>query len=250
MSGVKLWRLSDRQLSVLTYPVPEREEAARRLVELALLGVDELVFEGRVELWGLRVVAKGTVGIVVRGRRLGVDVAVKVRRLDANRGSLLEEAEKLRLANSVGVGPRLLAASKNFLVWKYVEGTPLEEWGLGASEGELRAVVEGLIRQALALDGIGLVHQELSRLGDHVLVTPGPSVVIFDFETASLASRRSNVTQVIQGLLLRDTALAARVRRVLGVTKEDVLRIVREYKAVRRAEVLKPLLNNRLARGL
>ncbi|MEM5825081.1 MAG: hypothetical protein QXX58_01455, partial [Thermofilaceae archaeon] len=67
MTGVKLWRLSDRQLSVLTYPAFDRESAARRLVELSLLGVDELAFEGPVELWGLRVIAKGTVGIVVKG---------------------------------------------------------------------------------------------------------------------------------------------------------------------------------------
>ncbi|MEM1810119.1 MAG: hypothetical protein QXP94_04875 [Thermofilaceae archaeon] len=250
MTGVKLWRLSDRQLSVLTYPAFDRESAARRLVELSLLGVDELAFEGPVELWGLRVIAKGTVGIVVKGRWMGVDVAVKVRRLDANRPSLLGEAEKLRLANKVGVGPRLLAASRNFLVWKYIEGALLEDWGLKASEEELKAAVGELIRQALALDKIGLVHQELSRLGDHVLVTPELGVVIFDFETASLVSGRSNVTQVIQGLMLRNTAFAKRVREVFGVSKEEVLRIVREYKVTRRSEALEPLLGDRLAGNL
>jgi len=241
-TAVPLWRLTERQLSVLTYPAFSREEAARRLVELAMLGVRELVFEGRTEVHGVRVVAKGTVGLVVKGLRYGAQVAVKVRRVDANRPSLLPEAEKLRLANTVGVGPCLLAASRDFLVWEYVEGVPLEEWGLGAPLEELAAVAREVLRQALALDRIGLVHMELSRLGDHVLVTPGLRVVIFDFETASTSSGKSNVTQVAQGLIIRDSPLAERVRRALGVTREGALRIVREYKAARRAEALEPLL--------
>jgi len=237
-----LWRLSERQLGVLTYPAFSRGEALRRVVELSLLGVEGLAFEGRAEVAGVRVVAKGTVGIVVKGVWAGRTVAVKVRRLDANRPSLLQEAEGLRLANSVGVGPRLLAASRNFLVWEYVEGRPVEEWGLSAPLEELGAVVKELLRQALALDRVGLAHMELSRLGDHVLVTPQLRVVIFDFETASTSSRKSNVTQVAQGLLIRDTPLAARVRQALGVTKEEALEILREYKATRRGEALAPLL--------
>lgn len=214
-------------------------------MELSLLGVEELVFEGRSEISGVRVVAKGTVSVIVRGKRRGVEVAVKVRRVDANRPSLLPEAEKLHLANSVGVGPSLLAASKNFLVWRYVEGWPLGEWGLKASLEELRVVARELLRQALALDSIGLIHMELSRLGDHVLVTPRLDVVVFDFETASTSSGKSNVTQVVQGLLIRSSDLSARVREALGVSKEGAMRIAREYKAARRAEVLAPLLGDR-----
>jgi len=240
--AVELWKLSTRQKLVLTYPYADEGEARKRLVELLMLGVTKLVFEGPVELWGLRVLAKGTTSVVVKGEAFGAEVAVKARRLDANRFSLLAEAERLRLANRVGVGPRLLAASRNFLVWKYVEGLPLEEWALKAELSELRVAARKLIEQALALDSIGLVHMELSRLGDHVLVTPNLDVVIFDFETASTVSSKSNVTQVLQGLLVRETEVAERFRRALGVSKEEALEAARAYKAERRREALGKLL--------
>jgi len=240
--AAELWNLNPRQRLVLTYPYADDNEASRRIVELSILGVKRLVFEGPVELWGLRVLAKGTTSVVVKGEAFGAQVAVKARRMDANRSSLLAEAERLRLANRVGVGPRLLAASRNFLVWRYVEGLPLEEWALKAEPGELRVVARKLIEQALALDSIGLVHMELSRLGDHVLVTPQLDVVIFDFETASTTSSKSNVTQVLQGLLVREKEVAAKFRLALGVTKEEALETAKAYKAERKREMLLKLL--------
>lgn len=240
--AAELWDLSARQRLVLTYPYADEEEVRKRIVELAMLGVRRLVFEGPVELWGLRVLAKGTTSVVVKGEAFRAGVAVKVRRMDANRPSLLAEAERLRLANMVGVGPRLLAASRNFLVWRYVEGLPLEEWALKAEPEELRVVAGKLIDQALALDSAGLVHMELSRLGDHVLVTPDLDVVIFDFETASTSSSKSNVTQILQGLFIRETETAEKFREALGVTKEAALEAARAYKAKRRREALGKLI--------
>ncbi|MEM3136970.1 MAG: hypothetical protein QW760_00445 [Thermofilaceae archaeon] len=70
--------------------------ARQRLVELNMLGVDKLMFEGPVEINGVHVIAKGTTGVVVKGVRKDQKVAIKIRRVDANRQSLLSEATKLR----------------------------------------------------------------------------------------------------------------------------------------------------------
>ncbi|MCX8180544.1 MAG: hypothetical protein N3E41_04075 [Thermofilaceae archaeon] len=242
VAAVSLWQLSRRQRSLLTYPVVDEAEANKRLIELSMLGVEKLSFEGPSEVHGEHIIAKGTVGIVLRGCAFGREVAVKVRRLDANRPSLLEEAEKLHLANSVGSGPRLLAASRNFLVWNYVKGLPLEKWFSRATSRELRQVVINLLRQALELDRIGLIHMELSRIGDHIVVTPELKAVIFDFETSSLGSRKSNVTQLIQGLFIRDSELSEKARSAFGVTKEDVLKAAKLYKETRREDAIAWLL--------
>lgn len=233
-----LWDLEPVYYRVLAYPSGDRGVARRRLAELQLLGVEELLFEGPVELWGVRVVAKGTTSIVLKGIALGSVVAVKARRLDSNRPSLLREAEMLKLANSVGVGPRLLAASRNFLVWPFVEGTPIEEWLLEARPSELRRVVRDLLRQAAALDEMGLAHKELSRLRGHVLVAPGPRPVIFDFESASTSSSKSNVTQLAQALFLRRSPLCERVRDAFSAAREEVIEALRAYK---RSGSLRPL---------
>jgi putative serine/threonine protein kinase len=38
------------------------------------------------------------------------------------------EAEMLKKANSVGVGPKLLGVSKNFLLMQFIDGKLLPEW--------------------------------------------------------------------------------------------------------------------------
>ncbi|RLF06258.1 MAG: serine/threonine protein kinase [Thermoprotei archaeon] len=238
---LRLWELSQAHLRVLAYPSGDPSAARRRLVELAQLGVDALMFEGPVELWGVRVVAKGTTSVVLKGVAGSSIVAVKARRLDSNRPSLLPEAYRLRLANRAGIGPRLMAASRNFLVWRFIEGVPLESWVLSASLPEVRDVIRRLLQQAATLDRLGLVHKELSRIRGHVLVTRDMQPVIFDFETASLGSGKSNLTQVAQALFIRESEVSRRVRRAFGVTREEVLEALRAYKRERRIEPLKRL---------
>lgn len=238
---LRLWELGEAHLRVLAYPSGNPASARRRLVELAQLGVEGLIFEGPVELWGVRVVAKGTTSVVLKGVAGPYTVAIKARRLDSNRPSLLPEAERLRLANEAGVGPRLIAASRNFLLWHFVEGEPLESWVLRAPLSEVREVVRRLLRQAIALDQLGLVHKELSRLRRHVLVSRDGYPVIFDFETASLRSGKSNLTQVAQALFIGEGEVSHRVRLALAVTRDEVLEALKAYKRGGRVEPLRRL---------
>ncbi|RLE97207.1 MAG: serine/threonine protein kinase [Thermoprotei archaeon] len=238
---LRLWELERAHLRVLAYPTGDPSASRRRLVELTQLGVDGLIFEGPVELWGVRVVAKGTTSIVLKGTAGSSVVAIKARRLDSNRPSLLPEAERLRLANTAGIGPLLMAASRNFLVWRFIEGEPLEHWVLRAPPPMVREVVRRLLQQAVTLDQLGLVHKELSRIKGHVLVTRDMQPVIFDFETASLRSSKSNLTQVAQALFIRETEVSQRVRQAFAVTREEVLEALRIYKREGRLEPLKRL---------
>lgn len=240
---LSIWKLKPRYLYILTYPSVSLNAARQRLVELNMLGVDKLMFEGPVEINGVHVIAKGTTGVVVKGVRKDQKVAIKIRRVDANRQSLLSEATKLRLANTVGIGPRLLAASRNFLVWSFVEGIELEEWIPQADAKDVRKVVRELFRQAIILDSLGLIHQELSRVGNHVMVTPGLQPVIFDFETASLSSSRSNLTQLVNALLIRESLISEKVQRAFNVKRDYILQIIKVYKKTRNPNSLSVLLS-------
>lgn len=167
-------------------------EVARQLAWLGL----EVELGGRL-IWGpVRILGKGTNGVVVLCRSPHGDIyACKIRRGDAQRPHLLEEARYLKMANGVGVGPRLYAYTKDVLVMEYMKGTPVAEWWSRADPMMKRAFVEDLLRQARALDAIGLSHGELSRPGDHILASDEGKAVILDFESASLGRAR-NVTQV------------------------------------------------------
>jgi len=209
---VPVSRLLDSEAALLlSYPRFDPVVAEGRLEELGGLGVDALVLRGRHTVGELRVMGKGHVGVVVVALLGGEEVALKVRRVDADRASLDAEAGYLRLANGVSVGPIFRASSTNFLVMELVEGDYLVDWlgGLGSSEGGvLRGVLKRLLEKARRLDVAGLDHGELSRADRHVIVSGGDPRIV-DFESASTVRRCANVTSLAHYLFFN--------RRVSGL---------------------------------
>jgi putative serine/threonine protein kinase len=104
----------EQYASILCYPRYTKEELENRLRELETHGVSEVEFSGKGNAFNVQVLGKGYVGIVVIAERYGQRLALKIRRVDADRVDLLHEAEMLGKANSVGVGPALVDVSKNF----------------------------------------------------------------------------------------------------------------------------------------
>ncbi|MEM1598083.1 MAG: serine/threonine protein kinase [Pyrobaculum sp.] len=168
--------------------------------QLRLLGL-RIIPGGGVVHGGVYVVGKGTNSVVFKCvPEVGeVVLACKIRRGDSTRPSLIHEAQFLRLANAVGVGPGLYAYSSDVVAYRYVDGVSITQWWKNAKPREKAALITELLSQAYALDKAGISHNELARLERHVLVEGGRPVVI-DFESASLGGRR-NVTQAVNGLM-------------------------------------------------
>lgn len=221
---------------VLTYPFYNEETFLNRVRELLNLGVRWIEFCGNVMIGNIRVIGKGTVGIVVIGylETTRERVAIKIRRVDASRNSLLHEAEYLRLANKVGVGPILHKATDNFIIREYVEGELFQDWYPNRSPTEIIKVMFYLLEQAYKLDMIGLTHKQLSRIDKHVIVKKNYEPVIIDFETASLGSTKRNLTQVIQYFLLRNKYLSNIVRTYLSLTEKDLKELFITLRAYKR----------------
>ncbi len=96
---------------ILTYPRSDPNEAVSRVRELSAAGVTALRFSGVTLIDGIPVLGKGCVGVVTQGILDGEPIALKIRRLDADRTTMKDEGRLLRLANSVNVGPRLALAT-------------------------------------------------------------------------------------------------------------------------------------------
>jgi putative serine/threonine protein kinase len=216
--------------SILCYPAAVKKELKKRLGELRKLGITALEFTGPKRVQNVQVLGKGCVGIVTSASRNGERVALKVRRTDADRASMRREAALLVKANLVGVGPRFLAASKDFLVMQFVEGELLPRWlEKKVGRARTRRVLRDALEQCWRLDVAGLDHGELSRAPKHLIVTKDDGVFIVDFETASVKRRASNVTSICQFLFM--SQLACKVAERLGHRhKETLIDALRRYK--------------------
>ncbi len=204
------------------------------LSELLRLGIAEILNDGITEFMGVRLLGKGQNSFVFK---CGIDnnyYACKIRRFDSPRPNLLNEGNYLRLANSVGVGPRLIDYTSNVLVMELINGLPIQKYVITEGPGELRMILRDLLWQCRKLDSIGLAHNELSRPQDHIIIGSGRAFII-DFESASLNNRVSNVAQLVNALIMGKGFVQNHVRLVIGVdiNFDELRSMIRRYKTTR-----------------
>jgi len=219
---------------ILCYPRFDPIEVEDRIAELESIGVTAVELIGPKRVENLPVLGKGCVSVVVLARNTLGRCALKIRRIDSDRSTMEHEAEMLRIANSVGAGPKLHTASKNFLLMDYVEGTLFPSWvntlkGKGKKRS-LQSTVLKILEICFKLDKVGLDHGELSRAPKHVIVTAEGKPILVDFETASIKRKPSNLTSICQYLFI-GSQVSKRVRKIVGeINIRSLIEALREYK--------------------
>ena len=232
--------------SVLCFPNPTEVEAQSRIEELRSHGVSALEFSGSASVFGVAVpvLGKGFVGIVVIAHLNGERVAVKIRRVDADRADLLHEAAMIAKANIVNVAPHLVATSKNFLFMQLIDGDLLPNWLKTKREkSAVRQVLEEVLEQCFRLDEAGLDHGELSKAPKHLLLDKTGNVFIVDFETSSSERRVANVTAVCQYLFAGNSSASKILSEIFGEKDRlDLIDVMRAYKKNRTRQNFESLL--------
>jgi putative serine/threonine protein kinase len=209
---------------LICWPRWDVEAAEEKVEELSRLGVEAVVFEGPHVVETIPVLGKGNTSLVLKVETRDGFCAAKVRRTDADRTGFDEEARLLRVANAVGVGPKLISWGRFILLMEFIDGPYLSDWIRGLASGEaesLRAVIRNLVLQARRLDEAGLDHGELVRLRRHVILR-GVEPVIIDFESASTGRRVANVTTILQSLFLNSSA-SRTIGAVIGLPDSEIL---------------------------
>ncbi len=223
---------------VLSYPSGNAEAVNSRVSQMRTLGVEGLEFTGRLKIGKIPVLGKGVAGVVVVGVMDKRKVALKVRREDSRRDSLIKEGKMLQLANNVMIGPRFAGSTPDVLAMELVDGDPLPTWldktrGRG-QRAQVKSTIIDALRQCSMLDEANIDHGELSRAHKNILVSPSGKPCILDFESAGQSRRASNFTSLVQYLFLGG-GFSRRVARILGpVERERLLTDLRFYKTADR----------------
>jgi len=226
--------LEEKYGRVLCYPKYDSTELRKRIDELNKLGVKTIEFVGEKTVLEIPVLGKGCVGIVAVAYTEKGKVALKIRRMDADRKEMQHEAEMLKKANSVEVGPKLLGASENFLLMEFIKGPLLFQWistlkGRG-TKARIQKVLRDILEQCWRLDKIGLDHGELSKAPKHIIVDEKDKPHIVDFETASVNRRVANVTSMCQYLFIGSEVAKIMKKRFGYINKDALIESLRNYK--------------------
>ena len=215
---------------ILGFPKPTKREITNRIQEMKKLGIKSVSFDGPTELEGLKILGKGYVGVVVLAKIKNNVFAVKIRRIDAPRKRMQDEARFQKIANDVNVGPKLIQASKNFLVMEYIKGEKIISWAkkTETKSPEIRHVINNVLRDCFLLDHAGLDDGELSTIDKHVIVNK--SITIIDFESSSIKRKASNVSAAVQAIFI-GTGLSKIIKKKIRVPeKTSIIDVIRKYK--------------------
>jgi len=216
--------------SIICYPRATKAELNKRLRELQKLGINSLEFAGKKQVLNLHVLGKGCVGIVMTAYRDHERIALKTRRVDADRSTMQHEAEMLEKANSFHVGPKMLNVSKDFLLMQFIDGNLLPAWLEKArSKVRVRRVLREVLQQCRRLDMARLDHGELAHAPKHIIVNENDRPCIVDFETASVNRKPANVTSICQFLFI--SGIVEKVAEKLGKKdRKAIIDALRCYK--------------------
>jgi len=233
----------DPYKKILSFPKVKDSEIKKRIVELKKLGISHVSFTGPLRIEKCNILGKGYVGIVVLVKKEKEIFALKIRRTDSPRKNMTDEARLLRIANKIGIGPKFIKNSKNFLIMEFIDGEKIIDWVKKSKikSKDLRSVINNVLRECYLLDNAGLDHGELSTIDKHVIVGKNRNTII-DFESSSTKRKSSNVSAATQAIFI-GTGLAKIIRKKIKIPRKDkIIRLVRHYKKMRTEESFNELL--------
>ncbi len=166
------------------------------------LGVVGFVPYGGESIGGFKVLGKGHSSVVfaVFHKDYGV-IALKVRREDSKRDSLILECRLLEAASPVA--PKVFFCHDDVVGMELIRGRRFEELirGVGSCWTVLTYAIK-VLAAGWWLDRLGIDHKELSYAREHVIVDERDSVRVVDFESATF-SRKCNLCRLFSWLFMR-----------------------------------------------
>ena len=226
---------------ILTYPKFGEEVYKTRLNELIDLGIRFITAGGSTMVRNTKILGKGSVGLVVKARHGRRILALKIRRVDANRNNMYEEVLLHSIANSIGIGPTLIDYSENFILMEFINGFKITDlYKKDIKPPRLRKLIVSLLEQCFSMDQLGLDHGQLSNLNHHVIVSKNNPVII-DFETSSMKRKSNNVTSVVQYFLMSNQFSNKLTGSNDTCNKKAVIKLLKEYKEFRSRDLFEKI---------
>jgi putative serine/threonine protein kinase len=216
---------------LLTYPSYDHITFDSRLRELLSLDISSIFSFGKVQLYNVFILGKGSVGLVALVKNRRKFFVLKIRRTDANRINMYDEVVYQSLANSIGIGPFLVNYSENFILMEFVKGLNILDW-YGRKNTPIDRILKctiSILEQSFLLDCLKLDHGQLNRADRHIIISKEGNPTILDFETSSTRRRTSNVTSISQGIFLQGP-IFTRLKGIINNDRGHSMRCIKNYK--------------------
>lgn len=142
----------------------------------------------------------GKRGVIFVGMYKGKKVAVKIKKKDSTAVDRIKnEAFWLKKLNKERIGPKLLFAGEEYIIYEFVEGKFILDFIATHEAPAIKKVLFNGVRQCFTLDQLKITKEEMHHPVKHIIVKR-TNAVLLDFERVHKTSKPKNVTQFVQFL--------------------------------------------------
>lgn len=173
--------------------------------------------------------AKGHRGIVFKGVLAGKEVIIKCKNPKSMAENKIQnEAKWIKILNKHKIGPKLLLWSRNFIVYKYVNGDFVYDFIKKSNKSKIKKIIKDVFKQMLVLDKLKICKEEMHHPYKHVIVS-GDKPVLIDFERAHNSKKPKNATQFCQ-FLINSRMSGILEEKFIKISRERVIALAKDYK--------------------
>ncbi len=142
----------------------------------------------------------GKRGYLYRATYKKREVVIKIKHPESTAyGTILKEAAWLKKLNVHGIGPKLLFATQDYVVYEYAQGDLISDFlKKTESKKRIQEVLLKILKQCSKLDALGVTKEEMHHPLKHIVVDTKRNVTFLDFERAHYGEDPKNVTQLCQ----------------------------------------------------
>ncbi|MBI4145640.1 methyltransferase [Candidatus Woesearchaeota archaeon] len=170
---------------------------------------------------------EGQRGVIFTAMHNGRKVAIKIKKPTSEaEGRVRNEGRTLELVNKHGLGPKLLMAKPDLVVYEFVEGVFLKDWLPKARKAQIKPLLRDLLHQGFVLDKLGVAKEEMHRPLKNAIVAKN-KVVLIDWERTHQSKKAHNVTQLCQFLMVWRDVLT---KKGMRIKDKDVIEAAKAYK--------------------
>ncbi len=171
---------------------------------------------------------KGHRGFLYKAKLGKKNVVVKAENPSSKAfGRIMIEGNWLKKLNKEKIGPKLLIAKNDYVIYEYVKGEFILDFIEKANKEQIIKVLRKSFEQCFALDKIKVNKEEMHHPVKHILVDDKLNVVMLDFERTHYTNKPKNVTQFCQFISSMQDVL---IKKNIKIDKKEMIKLAKKYK--------------------
>jgi len=148
------------------------------------------------EFQNVQEIDSGKHGVVYKAIYQNKEVAIKVKNPKSHsQNTAILEAHYLEKVNLLGIGPKLILKTEDYVVMEFIDGERIDRFIQNASITDKKMVMQKVLEQMEKLDKAGINKMEMTNPYKHIIIKSNLEPVLIDFERARFNLKPQNISQ-------------------------------------------------------